>query len=185
MLTPPDTWSCPIWDLHLFLCWDHSFLNLSCLRTFLVSNIHRYFYFAPNESKVSDKNNTTQALMFPNVSQYYGIEQYHKKLRCFLTCPSILIKTIPHKLGGFLMSHRILTKTIPHNGNHIIPHGCWSMSPSVTQTDRPKSVCNRCLIGVFLALFVLSLCPFDISVGVGAFVIGLGQISSFLPQNIK
>ena len=31
-----------------------------------------------------------------------------------------------------------------------------------------------------MALFVLSLCPFDISVGVGAFVIGLSQISSFL-----
>ena len=31
-----------------------------------------------------------------------------------------------------------------------------------------------------MALFVLSLCPFDISVGIGAFVIGLGQISSFL-----
>ena len=31
-----------------------------------------------------------------------------------------------------------------------------------------------------MALFVLSLCPFDISVGVGVFVIGLGQISSFL-----
>ena len=31
----------------------------------------------------------------------------------------------------------------------------------------------------FVALFVLLLCPFDISVGVGAFVIGLSQISSF------
>ena len=31
-----------------------------------------------------------------------------------------------------------------------------------------------------MALFVFSLCPFDISVGVGAFVIGLSQISSFL-----
>ena len=30
-----------------------------------------------------------------------------------------------------------------------------------------------------MALFVLSLCPFDISVGVGAFVIELSQISSF------
>ena len=30
-----------------------------------------------------------------------------------------------------------------------------------------------------MALFVLSLCPFDISVGVGACVIGLSQISSF------
>ena len=34
----------------------------------------------------------------------------------------------------------------------------------------------------FVALFVLSLCPFDISVGVGAFVIGLSQISSFFFQ---
>ena len=47
-LTPPDTWSYPIWDLHLFLCWDHSFLNLSYPRTFWVSNIPRYFYFALN-----------------------------------------------------------------------------------------------------------------------------------------
>ena len=31
-----------------------------------------------------------------------------------------------------------------------------------------------------MAFFVLSLCPFDISISVGAFVIGLGQISSFL-----
>ena len=51
----------------------------------------------------------------------------------------------------------------------------------VTPTDRPKSVRNRCLIELFWgALFELSLCPFDISVGVGAFVIGLSQISSFL-----
>ena len=49
----------------------------------------------------------------------------------------------------------------------------------VTPTDRPKSVCNRCVIELFVALFVLSVCPFDISVGVGAFVIGLSQISSF------
>ena len=49
----------------------------------------------------------------------------------------------------------------------------------VTPTDRPKSVRNRCLIELFVALFVLSLCPLGISVGVGAFVIGLSQISSF------
>ena len=49
----------------------------------------------------------------------------------------------------------------------------------VTPTDRPKSVRNRCVINFFVALFVLSLCPFDISAGVGAFVIGLSQISSF------
>ena len=41
--------------------------------------------------------------------------------------------------------------------------------------------CALALIELFcVALFVLSLCPFDISVGVGAFVIGLGQISPFL-----
>ena len=49
----------------------------------------------------------------------------------------------------------------------------------VTPTDRPTSVRNRCAIELFMALFVLSLCPFGISVGVGAFVIGLSQISFF------
>ena len=36
-----------------------------------------------------------------------------------------------------------------------------------------------------MALFVLSLCPFDISVGVGAFVIGLSQISSFFSNVVE
>ena len=36
-----------------------------------------------------------------------------------------------------------------------------------------------------MALFVLSLCPFDISVGVGAFVIGLSQISSFFSWELR
>ena len=54
----------------------------------------------------------------------------------------------------------------------------------VTPTDRPKSVRNRCVIELFVALFVLSLCPFDISVRVGAFVIGLSQISSFFSLRI-
>ena len=49
----------------------------------------------------------------------------------------------------------------------------------VPPTDRPKSVRNRCVIEHFVALFLLSLCPFDISSSVGAFVIGLSQISSF------
>ena len=39
---------------------------------------------------------------------------------------------------------------------------------------------NRCVIEIFVGVFVLSLCPFDISVGVEAFVIGLSQISFFL-----
>ena len=36
-----------------------------------------------------------------------------------------------------------------------------------------------------MALFVLLLCPFGISVGIGAFVIGLGQISSFLSFQVR
>ena len=50
----------------------------------------------------------------------------------------------------------------------------------VTPTDLPKSVRNRCLIELFCGVVCVVTCPFDISVGVGAFVIGLGQISSFL-----
>ena len=52
----------------------------------------------------------------------------------------------------------------------------------VTSTDRPKSVRNRCVIELFVTLFVLIvILPFDISVGIGAFVIELIQISSFFP----
>ena len=33
-LTPPDTWSCPIWDLQMFCCWDHwhSIIHYTSLR---------------------------------------------------------------------------------------------------------------------------------------------------------
>ena len=51
-------------------------------------------------------------------------------------------------------------------------------------TDRPKSVRNGLLIELFKALFVLSLYPFDNYVGIGAFVIGLSQISSFFLLNV-
>ena len=51
------------------------------------------------------------------------------------------------------------------------------MSP----TDRSKSVCNCCVIEVFVAFFMLSRCFFDFSVVVGAFVVRLSQISSFFP----
>ena len=50
----------------------------------------------------------------------------------------------------------------------------------VTPTDRPKSVRNRCLIELFCGVVCVVALPFCVSVGVGAFVIGLGQISSFL-----
>ena len=65
--------------------------------------------------------------------------------------------------------------------------GRWARKPVcqtswvavVSTTDRSKSFRNRCVIEFFVALFVFSICPFDIFVGVGAFVIGLCQISSF------
>ena len=48
-------------------------------------------------------------------------------------------------------------------------------------SDRPKSIVrNRCVIEVFGGVFVLTFCFLDPSVGVGAFVIGLSEISSFL-----
>ena len=48
----------------------------------------------------------------------------------------------------------------------------------VTPTDGPKLARNRCVMELFCGVVMLSLCPIDISVGVGAFVIGLSQISS-------
>ena len=55
--TPPDTRSCPISDMHLFWCWDHSFLNLSFLRTSWGLNIPRFFYCAyrPHNHLVNTK----------------------------------------------------------------------------------------------------------------------------------
>ena len=71
--------------------------------------------------------------------------------------------------------------------------GRWARKPVnhtswvalVTPTDRPKSVRNRCLIELFCGVVCVVTCPFDISVGVGAFVIGLGQISPFCLKNAQ
>ena len=59
-----------------------------------------------------------------------------------------------------------------------------SLVAIVTATDRPKSVRNRCVIKVFGCVFVLPRCFLNFSVGVGAFVIGLSQISSFFSCNV-
>ena len=50
---------------------------------------------------------------------------------------------------------------------------------TVTPTDRLKSVRDRCVIEVSGGFLVLSRCFLDFSLGVGAFVIGRSQISSF------
>ena len=49
----------------------------------------------------------------------------------------------------------------------------------VTPTDRPKSVRNRCVIEVFGGVCMCCPLVFEFSVGIGGFVIGLGQISFF------
>ena len=66
-------------------------------------------------------------------------------------------------------------------GPKLVNHASWVAE--VTPTDRPKSIHNRCVIELFVELFVLSFCPFDISAGKGAFVIGLSQISSLFSYN--
>ena len=53
----------------------------------------------------------------------------------------------------------------------------------VTFTDRLKSVHNRCVLELYVTLFVLSLCPFDRFAGVGAFVKGLSHVSSFFSMD--
>ena len=50
---------------------------------------------------------------------------------------------------------------------------------AVIPTDRPKSVRNSCVTKGFGGVFMLSRCFLDCSVGVGVFVTGLSQISSF------
>ena len=56
---------------------------------------------------------------------------------------------------------------------------------AVTPTDRPKSVRNSCVIKVFGGVFMLSRCFLDCSVGVGVFVTGLSQISSFFSDQAR
>ena len=54
----------------------------------------------------------------------------------------------------------------------------------VTPTDRPKSVRNRCVIEVFGGVCVCCPLVFEFSVGIGGFVIGLGQISFFFSSRV-
>ena len=72
-----------------------------------------------------------------------------------------------------------LTKSVMRD-NYNRLHGVrTSWVTAVTPTDRPKSVRNSCVIKVFGGVFMLSRCFLDCSVGVGVFVTGLSQISSF------
>ena len=56
-----------------------------------------------------------------------------------------------------------------------------------TPTDRPNSVRNRCVIEIFVGVFVLSI-GFEFSVGIRVFVIVLSQIyllSLFPETNLR
>ena len=60
----------------------------------------------------------------------------------------------------------------------LVNHTSWG---GRSYSNLPSLVGPQSLrvIELFVALLLLSLCPFDISAGVRAFVIGLSEISSF------
>ena len=60
-----------------------------------------------------------------------------------------------------------------------------SLVAILTPTDRSMSVPYQFVIEVFGGVFVLSFSFLDFSVGAGAFVIGLSQISSFFYHNCQ
>ena len=54
----------------------------------------------------------------------------------------------------------------------------------VTPTGRPKTVRSGCVVEDFVGIFLLWLWFFKFSVKIGAYVIGLCQISSFFSGHI-
>ena len=155
------------------------------LRIFWVSNIPRYFYFAFDIILINI--NICPIRMSLYIFLLYNI--YHL---CF-TCTCIDLYDLSAWGGCWFVVYirRFIFKFL-----NVCPFDYTAVAGSrkvglvnlvnhtssvtvVIPTDRPKSVRNLCVIKLFVALFVLSLCPFDISAGEGAFVIGLSQISSF------
>ena len=66
-LTPPDTWSCPIWDLQMFFCWDHSH---SIIHYTTNSWIFTWFDFLPNWTPFLDLT-TPFHVPFPGLTSYW------------------------------------------------------------------------------------------------------------------
>ena len=97
------------------------------------------------------------------------------KIHIYLKNPFLDIK----KLDWFL--YQKFDFFIARNGFFISKSIFESTSgvTAVTPTNCPKSVRNRSVIKVFGGVFMLSRCFLDFSVGVGVFVTGLSQISSF------
>ena len=61
-LTPPDTWSCPIWDLQMFFCWDHWH---SIIHFTTNSRLFTWFNFLPNLTPLIPGFDTTISCPFP------------------------------------------------------------------------------------------------------------------------
>ena len=113
---------------------------------------------------------------------------------CFITlnvCVIILIAS-PLLLDVCPRSYVEFLKVCPFDYTAVVVVGCLRsrnrFNPTcwvavVASADRPKSARNRCVIyEVLCGSFVLSNCFLEFSVGVGAFVIGLSEISpSFSP----
>ena len=106
---------------------------------------------------------------------------------CFIRYSHVFFMLMPNRISEYVIfvstyncdNHRFteLKKYVGKLGLNRFNHTSWVAI--VILTDRPKSACNRCVIEIFGGVLVLSRCFLDFSVGVGAFVIGLSQISSF------
>ena len=88
--------------------------------------------------------------------------------------------TVKEYLRVFSLDHIAVAMSWKVGPVKLVNHTSWVAI--VTPTDRPKSVRNCCVIELFgnVSHLLLSFFPFDISAGVGAFVIGLNQISFFI-----
>ena len=106
-----------------------------------------------------------------------SISHFTKSWPCYPTWPHCRSWCYYLIAGGF---HMIFATGAARWQRKLTPPDIWScFVPFGTPTDHPKSVRNRCVIEFFIYVFCVVNLPFDISICVGAFVIGLSQISSF------
>ena len=123
----------------------------------LHDNVH--LHFTGNTSIIYGNDNAY-------INYIYSESHCVKSLRNFIQCTYEMMQNI--------LIPRIFCPISISKVN--IQHNSWVAI--VTPIDRPKSVRNRSVMKLCGDVCVV-ICPFDISVGVGAFVLGLSQISSF------
>ena len=66
----------------------------------------------------------------------------------------------------------------------MLSYGTFGFMAEVTLSDRPKSVCNGCVIEHFNGVLVLSRCFFELSICIGFFVLELWHIFSFSSDKV-